>query len=102
MRRQPLVVELSFALKLVFKRCDDYVCAFIAHGVLLEHPFAFSDVVVTNFPSMLVNANEKLSMDGNIRRRRKGKRRRGGFAADKVKRVDGTSASADATKKNAP
>ena len=29
-------------------------------------------------------------------------RKRGDFAADKVKRADGTLASADATKKNAP
>ena len=29
-------------------------------------------------------------------------RKRGDFAADKVKRADGTSASAEATKKNAP
>ena len=31
-----------------------------------------------------------------------GLRERGGFVGDKVKRADGTSASADATKKNAP
>ena len=64
--RKTLVAESALLFDIIVKCASQILPVQVVHCIAAEHPFAFGDIVITNFSGMFENAVEHPSVHGNI------------------------------------